>query len=61
MKTHKQTEQSAYVSFSFAENFFKSFFSKYATNSPFVSGLSTKGNNRAELTSFHGEKGGEKS
>ncbi len=26
MKTHKQTEQSAYVSFSFAENFFKSFF-----------------------------------
>lgn len=59
-KTHKQIRLSAYVFFCVRKDIFQFFFIRNATNSPFVSGLSTKGDNRARLTSFHDKKGGEK-
>ncbi len=59
-KACKQTNQSVYVLFSLLNYLFERISIVCATNPPFLSGLSVKGDRDTKLTSFHDKKGGEK-
>lgn len=60
IKAHKQINLSVYVLFLLLNHIFQCFPSIYATNPPFISGLSVKGDRDTSSLPFIKKKGGEK-